>query len=179
MTIVLWLVKGNNNTLINLLIVSTGIHATITFPHDTEQCLGQLVEYQCTVDGTILNWRVFNESQVQLSDGFNTYTSGGISPPSTIGKGVFTIEQLQQSPVVSTISFTVQSNINGYTIQCEDGGTMTNENLIINITGMSISKIINVNFFYNQSLHTLVYMCVITVLCALPKFACTNAHVEY
>ena len=105
------------------------------------------------------------------------YTSNADGANATIG-GVFTVEQLQQSPIMSNISFTVQSSINGYTIVCEEGN-LNNENLTINIIGMSISMIINVNFFYNQSLHTLVYMCVITVLCALPKFACTNAHVEY
>ena len=123
-------------TIINLLIVSTGVHATITFQPDTEQCLGQLVEYQCTVDAVVLNWRVFNESQVQLIDGYATYSNGGIGSNNTIGLGLFTVEQLQQSPIISNISFTVQSSINGYTIQCEDGITINNEKLTINIAGM-------------------------------------------
>ncbi len=71
------------------------------------------------MDVVLLQWRVFN-NQAQLSDGFTAYTNGGIGQPITIG-GVFTVEQLQQSPVISNISFTVQSIINGYTIQCEDG----------------------------------------------------------
>ena len=126
-----------------IIVISTGgVHATIQFPHDNEQCLGQLVEYQCTVDAVVLNWRIFDESQAQLSDGFVTFSSGGISQPNTVGGGVFTVEQLQQSPVISNISFTVQSSINGYTIHCEDGVAMTNENVTIDIIGMSMKTMI-------------------------------------
>ncbi len=92
------------------------------------------------MDGTTLNWRVFDNNQTQLSDGFATYNSGGIGLTGTIGGGVFTVVQLQQSPVISNISFTVQSNINRYTILCEDFITMTNENLTINIASMSMLK---------------------------------------
>ena len=133
MTIVLWLV---NVTLINLLIVSTGVHATITFQPDTEQCLGQLVEYQCTVTGTGfygLTWRIQNNNGMEIDSQAYTSTSDGDN--AAVGGGVFIIEQLQQSPIISTISFTVQSSINGYTILCEDG-SLNNENLTINITGM-------------------------------------------
>ena len=135
MTIVLWLVQA---TILNtLIIVSTGgVHATITFPHDTEQCLDQLVEYQCTVDGTaplILIWRILNNNGIENSS--RSYTNGNLDN-SAVTIGVFTVEQLQQLPLVSTISFTVQSSINGYSIQCEDGITMNNVNLTINITGM-------------------------------------------
>ncbi len=91
------------------------------------------------MNGTTLNWRVFDNNQTQLSDGFATYNSGGIGPTNTIG-GAFTVEQLQESPVISNISFTVQSSINGYTILCEDFITMTNENLTINIASMSMLK---------------------------------------
>ncbi len=122
--------------------ISTGVNAAIQFPHDIEQCLGQLVEYQCTVDAVLLNWRVFDNNQAQLSDGFADYGSGGIGPTNTIGGGVFTVEQLQQSPIVSTISFTVQSSISGYTIVCEDGVAMTNENVTINIPGMTMKIMI-------------------------------------
>ncbi len=52
---------------------------------------------------------------------------------------MFTAEQLQQSPVISNISFTVQSSINGYTIQCGDFNTMTTEDLTINITGIEVT----------------------------------------
>ena len=91
------------------------------------------------MDAIVLNWRVFDNNQAQLSDGFVSYTSGGIGPTNTIG-GAFTIEQLSESPLISNISFTVQSNINGYTILCEDFITMTNENLTINIASMSMLK---------------------------------------
>ena len=73
------------------------------------------------MDAIVLNWRVFDNNQAQLSDGFVAYTTVGIGQPITIGGGEFTVEQLQQSPLISTISFNVQSNINGYTILCEDG----------------------------------------------------------
>ncbi len=53
--------------------------------------------------------------------GTTAYTSIGIdTDPRPIG-GEFTVVQLQQSPLVSTISFSAQSNINGYTITCSDG----------------------------------------------------------
>ncbi len=94
------------------------------------------------MDAFALNWRVFDNNQAQLSDGFAGYTSGGIGLIGTIGGGVFTVEQLQQSPVISNISFTVQSSINGYTIQCEDAVTMTNENVTINIIGMFMKSMI-------------------------------------
>ncbi len=54
--------------------------------------------------------------------GTTGYTSIGIdTDPRPIGGGEFTVVQLQQSPLVSTISFSAQSNINGYTITCSDG----------------------------------------------------------
>ncbi len=137
--LVIFVNTGSECNFGNYDIIITGVHAAIIeFPHDTKQCLDQLVEYQCTVDGTTLNWRVFDNNQAQLSDGFVSYTSGGIGPNATRGGGVFTVEQLLESPVISNISFTVQSSINGYTILCEDGVTMTTENLTINIASMSI-----------------------------------------
>ncbi len=97
-----------------------GVHAAIQFQHDTEQCLGQLVEYQCTMTGTaplILTWRILDDNGIENSS--QSYINGNLdNSADTIG--VFTVEQLQQLPLVSTISFTVQSSINGYTIQCED-----------------------------------------------------------
>ncbi len=141
----------------------TGVHATITFQPDTEQCLDELVEYQCTVNGTVppaltLTWRILDDNGMIGSTSYSSPSLDGA--PRLIG-GVFTVEQLQQSPIISNISFTVQSNINGYTIQCEDSNTLTTENLIINIAGMSISIIINVNFITYVYMYVcpLVYMC--------------------
>ena len=115
---------------------STGVHCTSQFQHDTEQCLNQLVEYQCTVTGTgFLTWKILDDNGTQLG-GTPSYTSNGGGVSVILG-GVFTVEQLQPaSPVVSSISFTVQSSINGYTIVCEDSATMNNENLTINVSGM-------------------------------------------
>ncbi len=130
------MVHGNNITLINILIVSTGVNSTVTFPHDTEQCLEQLVEYQCTVEGTVppvlvLSWRILDDNGMEIvSESYTSATTGN-----NVTIGVFTVEQLQLSPIISNISFTVPSSINGYTILCEDG-SLNNENLTINITGM-------------------------------------------
>ena len=93
------------------------------------------MEYQCTVTGSpplILTWRIRNET----SDlGSNTYTSLGITNPTTLAG--FSVEQLSTNPLVSNISFIVQSSINGYTIVCEEGGD--NENCTINIAGTIIT----------------------------------------
>ncbi len=135
MTILLQLVHGNNNnTLINLLIVSTGVHAIIQFPHNTEQCLGQLVEYQCTVTGTgilVLTWRILDDNGIEIAS--HSYISATTGNNATIG-GVFTIEQLQESPIISNISFIAQSSNNGYTILCEDGINLNSKN--VTITGI-------------------------------------------
>ena len=49
---------------------------------------------------------------------------------------VFSTDLSSTSPsIISNISFTVQSNINGYTIQCEDFGG-DSENCTINIEGV-------------------------------------------
>ena len=79
-----------------------------------------------------LTWRIRNET----SDlGSTTYTSLGITSPNTLA-GDFSVQQLSTNPLVSTISFTVQSSINGYTILCEEGGG-DNETCTINITSMN------------------------------------------
>ena len=118
-----------------VILIFSGVNCTIQFQHDTEQCLDQPVEYQCTVTGTgFLTWRILEDDGTQLG-GTVSYTSSGGGAPVTIG-GEFTVEQLQSLPIVSNISFTVQSSINGYTIVCEDSAAMNNENFIINIPGM-------------------------------------------
>ena len=86
------LFERNCVTILPCIIISTGVHATIQFQPDTEQCLGQLVEYQCTVDAVLLIWRVFDNNQAQLSDGSAAYSRGGIGPTNTIGGGVFTVQ---------------------------------------------------------------------------------------
>ena len=117
----------------------SGTIATIQFQHDTEQCLDQLVEYQCTVTGTgftSLSWRILEDDGTPFGNAVS-YTSNVNGTFNIIG-GVFTVEQLQPaSSVVSNISFTVQSSINGYTIVCEDSTNTTNSvNLMITILGI-------------------------------------------
>ncbi len=132
------LFERNCVTILPCIIISTGVHATIQFQPDTEQCLDQLVEYQCTVTRTGfygLTWRILDDTGIEI--GSTSYTSTSLDgAPRSVGE-VFTVEQLQQSPIISNISFTVQSSINGYTIVCEDAITLTNENLTINIIGIS------------------------------------------
>ena len=148
-----WLEKSFFETVLGLgysyccyVIISTGVNCTIQFQHDTVQCLGQLVEYQCTVTGTgftALAWRISEDNGTQLGN-VVSYTSSGIGASNTIG-GEFTVEQLQpSSPVVSNISFTVQSSINGYTIECEDStNALNNESFTINIPGIIMYNFIN------------------------------------
>ena len=78
----------------------------------------------------VLIWRIKDGT----SDlGSKAYTSLGITSPDTIA-GDFSVQQLSTNPLVSSISFTVQSSINRYTILCEGGD---NENCTINISGTS------------------------------------------
>ena len=114
----------------------TGVHSTIQLPHDTVQCLNQTVEYQCTVSGSgllALIWSVFRDDGTQLGNDF-AYVSSTILAPSTIG-GLFTVEQLSMTPLVSNISFTAMSSIDRYTVVCEDLITLNNETILINIAG--------------------------------------------
>ena len=97
------------------------------------------MEYQCNVTGSdntlVLTWKIRNEtSQVDI----NTFTSVSITGPATLA-GDFSVQQLSTNPLVSNISFTVQSSINGYTILCEEGGG-DNENCTIN-TGTIITHV--------------------------------------
>ena len=81
--------------------------------------------------------------------GSTRFVSSINQSPSSIG-GLFTARQSLAS-IAGTISFTVQSSIDGYTIICEDGLTMESENLTINLSssgqqGMFQSKVTDDNF---------------------------------
>ena len=105
--------------------------------------MDQLVEYQCTVSGSgflSLTWKILQDNGTQFGSPV-VYASNVLAGSSTIG-GLFTVEQLSQSPLVSNISFTVQSSINGYTIICEDGVTLKNENVTTDISGHFVVSII-------------------------------------
>ena len=117
----------------------TGLECTVQFQHDTEQCLDQLVEYQCTVTGTgflVLSWRIFDDNGPELGNVIYT-SSNDIGFPAIIIGGVFFVQlrNVQFDIIISTISFTVQSSINEYTIVCED--PFFTEYLTINISGMA------------------------------------------
>ncbi len=53
--------------------------------------------------------------------------------PISIPPGFFTALSSTSPSIISKISFTVQSNINGYTIHCEDGGD--SKNCTIDVAG--------------------------------------------
>ncbi len=70
------------------------------------------------------------------SIGTETYaTSNIISPTISISNAPdFSTDLSSTNPLISTISFTVQSSINGYTIVCEDAGG-DSESCTIDILG--------------------------------------------
>ena len=110
------------------------VNSQIQFQPDTTHCNGEPVEYQCSVDTNVLTWSVLQNNGTQFgTDALYAFSSNGV--PSSI-EGVFIPERLSAisvSPILSNISFTVQSSINGYTILCTDG-SLNNEN--VTITGI-------------------------------------------
>ena len=100
-----------------------------------QQCLSTSVQYQCTVtDSNILRWRIRDENMTSL--GTEEYTTSSdlvITPAPFPNSLLFFTDYTSKSPsLISNISFTVQSSINGYTVYCEDGdGNM--ENCTINV----------------------------------------------
>ena len=129
----------------------TGVSCQIQFQPDTTQhCNGQPVEYQCSSNGTgpllTLRWRILQKNGTQF-DLDALYISGSNQEPGPIGE-VFTPERLSplsESPLVSNISFTAQSSINGYTIVCDDT-ILDNESFAI--TGIIIIIIIIILHMY-------------------------------
>ncbi len=114
-----------------------GVHSAIQLPHATAQCLDQTVEYQCIVRGSGffgLQWSVFRDDGTQLGIDV-TYISTTIDASDTIG-GLFTVEQLSDTPLVSNVSFIAVSSIDRYTVVCEDTITMSNVTILINIAGI-------------------------------------------
>ncbi len=103
-----------------------------------QQCLSTSIQYQCTVtDSNILNWRIRDENMTSLGTQAYTTSSDLVTTPAPFHNSLpFFTDYTSKSPsLISNISFTVQSSINGYTIHCDDGdGDM--ENCTIDITGM-------------------------------------------
>ena len=118
--------------MINVLHILLGTTAEVIFQCDTEHCLNQQVEYQCTVTRSDLQlWRIRRELQNGVQESTVQIRS---SSTTTVPLGAFTFKQLSQSPIISNISFTVQSDLDQRVISCEDqrGGS---ETCIINILG--------------------------------------------
>ncbi len=110
--------------------------------HKAEECVGQTVQYQCEVKGKrplYLQWLVKHNHGILVGkSNFYSSKSNYYPSPDIIG-GVFAVEQLSKSPLISIISFTVQSNIDGYIIQCDEynRNSYTYEAYIINVIGMN------------------------------------------
>ena len=105
-----------------------------------QKCLGTSIQYQCTVtdsgSAAYLLWRIRDENMTSL--GTVDYTTVGhlVTTPAPFPNSLpFFTDYTSKSPsLISNISFTVHSSINGYTIHCEDGdGNM--ENCTIDIAG--------------------------------------------
>ena len=115
----------------------------------------------------ILTWRIRDETS-EL--GNTPYTSLGITSPVTLA-GDFSVEQLSTNPLVSNISFTVQSSINGYTILCEDIGGGDNENCTINIAG----TIITTSIYVTVILGTVNYRALYLYRVQIPSYIISTA----
>ncbi len=93
------------------------------------------VQYQCIVnDSGLLRLRIRDETMTTLDT--RTYSDGdGLSSFSPLANvHDFSTDLSSTSPsIISNISFTVQSSINGYTIHCEDGGD--SKNCTIDVAG--------------------------------------------
>ena len=92
------------------------------------------------------------------NDGSHIGSTGFVSSinqsPSSIG-GLFTARQSLTS-IAGTISFTVESDIDGYTVICEDGLTMESESFTISLSSSGQSGIIillNKSFCGNNKRH--------------------------
>ena len=84
-----------------------------------QQCLSTSVQYQCTVtDYNILRWRIRDENMTSLGSLAYTTVTDLVTTPAPFPNNLpFFNDYTSKSPsLISNISFTVQSSINGYTI---------------------------------------------------------------
>ncbi len=91
----------------------------------SQQCLslGKQVQYQCTVtDSNVVRWRIRDENMTSLGTEAYTTVADLVTTPAPFPNSLpFFTDYTSKSPsLISNISFTVQSSINGYTIHCED-----------------------------------------------------------
>ena len=90
----------------------------------SDYCLNEPVQCECTVDGSVLQWIIRNGSMNQLGD--QPYLSSSTENVSVTIAGApeFSVVLLSNdNPLVSRLSFTVQSSISGYTVECEAVGS--------------------------------------------------------
>ena len=107
----------------------------VEFSCDAELCLSQQVEYQCTA-GASLRWRISDETMSELDT--QSYLSGdtvNLSADIDGAPDFSTVLISNTNPLISNISFTVQSSIENYIIECETPGEDIKE-CVINIAGM-------------------------------------------
>ena len=116
-------------------IIGIGVASFACNP--AQQCLSTSVQYQCTVtDSNVLNWRIRDENMTSLGTVAYTTVNDLVTTPEPFPNSLpFFTDYTSKSPsLISNISYTVQSSINGYTIHCEDiDGNM--ENCTIDIAG--------------------------------------------
>ena len=121
-----------------------------------EYCLNStLIQYQCTVAGSnILQWRIRDENMASLfTRPYTAVTDLMITPEPLSNSLPFFTDFTSNSPsLISNISFTVQSSINGYTIHCEDGdGNMENCTVFIDGKFESIVSACMFNVLLNDT----------------------------
>ena len=135
-----------------------GVNCQIVFqPGTTQYCDGEPVEYQCSVTGSgvfALRWRILRDNGTEF--GLAAYTSTIEQDLDPIG-GVFIPERLSPlssvTPLVSNISFTATSSINGYTIVCDDS-VLGDQNVTITgtcITGTCITGTCIIHFWWSYN----------------------------
>ena len=111
----------------------------VEFSCDAKLCLSQQVEYQCTADSP-LRWRIRNETMSELDTQSYLFEDTVNTPGIIDGAPEFTTVLISNTnPLISNISFTVQSSIEDYTIECETPGVNITE-CVINIAGMITNK---------------------------------------
>ena len=113
-----------------------GVKSAISLQCNQVLCLTTPVQYQCIVtESILLRWRIIEENMTTLDT--ETYSDGDnlVSFSPITNAPDFSTDLSSISPsIISNISFTVQSSINGYTILCEDLGG-DSESCTINIQG--------------------------------------------
>ena len=105
--------------------MSIDVESTVDFNCiPAQQCLSAPVQYQCTVtDSNNILWRIRDENMTSLGTDSYTTNSDLVTTPALFPNSLpFFTDYTSKSPsLISNVSFTVQSSINGYTIHCEDG----------------------------------------------------------